>query len=81
MENLVTLRVEIVQQLLVICQSVKVKRLFMYMSEKCGHPWVSEIDTQSIYLGKGKRMVVQGGMYDKKYHITVPRNYYREASE
>ena len=81
MENLATLRVEMVQKLLVMCRSIKVKRLFMYMVEKHGHPWVSELDASKIDLGKGKRMIVPNGKLDKKYRITVPRDEYGESAE
>ena len=78
MENLATLRSEMVQRLLVTCRSVKVKRLFMFMAEKHGHSWVSELDLSSIDLGKGKRVIVPKGHFDTKYRITVPRNHYEE---
>jgi hypothetical protein len=79
-ENLVTLRPDIVQRLLGMCRSIKVKRLFMYMVEKHGHSWVSKLDLSKINLGKGKRMIVPNGKYDGKYLITVPGNYQEEAN-
>jgi hypothetical protein len=72
MENLVTLRPEVILGLLKICRSVKVKRLFLYMAEKNEHPWLSNLDLSTIDLGKGKRMIVPNGRYDAKYKITVP---------
>lgn len=80
MENLATLRSEMVQRLLVTCRSVKVKRLFMFMAEKHGHSWVSELDISSVDLGKGKRMIVSQGHFDTKYRITVPRDRYEEGA-
>jgi len=80
-ENLATLRSEIVQKLLVMCRSIKVRRLFMYMAEKHGHPWVSELDVSQIDLGKGKRMIVPKGKLDRKYRITVPRDEYGDSEE
>ena len=73
MESLVTLRPEIVQNLLEICRFVKVKRLFMYMAEKHRHPWVEKLDLSQIDFGKGKRRIVSGGELNSKYNITVPR--------
>jgi hypothetical protein len=72
MENLITLRPDVVQELLAGCRSVKVKRLFLYMAERCAHPWVSKLDVSKVDLGKGKRMIVPHGRYDAKYRITVP---------
>jgi hypothetical protein len=78
MENLATLRPEMVQRLLVTCRSVKVKRLFMFMAEKHGHSWAPKLDFLSIDFGKGKRVIVPKGHFDTKYRITVPRNLYEE---
>ena len=81
MENLATLRPEMVQKLLAKCRSIKVRRLFMFMAEKHGHPWVSDMDVSRIGLGKGKRMIVPKGRLDRKYRITVPRDHYEEENE
>ena len=78
MENLASLRSVLVQRLLARCRSIKVKRLFMFMAEKHGHPWVSELDLSGIDFGKGKRMIVPNGKYDRKYRITVPQDDYEE---
>jgi len=72
MENLVTLRPDVVQRLLEACRSVKVKRLFLYMAERCGHAWFSRLNSSKIDLGKGKRMIIPNGRFDAKYQITVP---------
>ena len=80
MENLATLRSEVVQRLLVMCRSIKVKRLFMFMAEKHGHSWVSELDISRLDLGKGKRMIVPKGRFVTKYRITVPRDRYEEGA-
>ncbi|MEA3428823.1 MAG: type IV toxin-antitoxin system AbiEi family antitoxin [Thermodesulfobacteriota bacterium] len=72
MENLVALRPDVVQELLAACRSVKVKRLFLYMAERCAHPWVSKLDISKVDLGRGKRMIIPNGRYDAKYRITVP---------
>jgi Transcriptional regulator, AbiEi antitoxin, Type IV TA system/Transcriptional regulator, AbiEi antitoxin N-terminal domain len=72
MEGLTTLRPALVQELLTKCHSVKVRRLFMYLSEKSNLPWVSKLDQSRLKLGKGKRSIVKGGRLDPKYQITVP---------
>jgi len=61
-----------VQTLLESCQSVKVKRLFLYMAEKAGHDWFNELDITKVDLGKGKRSLVKNGTFVGKYGITVP---------
>jgi hypothetical protein len=80
LENLVSLRPEVVEGLLVSCRSIKVKRLFLYMVEKHEHPWLPQLDLSGVALGKGKRMLVPGGRYEKKYRITVPRDHMEEVS-
>lgn len=62
-----------VQTLLERCSSVKVKRLFLYMSEKVSHEWFNLLDLEKIDLGKGKRSLLSNGAYIPKYQITVPR--------
>lgn len=73
MENLNSLRPDMVQLLLEQCTSVKVKRLFMYMAEKAGHAWFQYIKTDNIDYGDGKRSIVKNGVYIPKYQITVPK--------
>ncbi len=72
MENLVTLRPDVVQRLLTACRSVKVKRLFLYMAERHEHAWFSKLELSKVNLGKGKRMIVPNGRFNAKYQITVP---------
>ena len=73
MEGLTTLRPNLVQSLLENCNSVKVKRLFLYLVEKNRHSWMQYIKPERINLGTGKRLIVKNGVYNKKYKITVPR--------
>lgn len=72
MEGLSTLRPGLVTALLKACQSVKVKRCFLYMAEQANHSWFKELSLSKVKLGKGKRVVVPGGTFDPKYQITVP---------
>lgn len=78
MENLNSLRPALVQKLLLKCNSVKVRRLFMYMAEKHNYPWVEQVDVSKVDFGEGNRSVVMHGMLDKKYKITVPRSSMEE---
>ena len=75
MEGLTTLRPGLVQELLEKCNSYKVKRLFLFMAEKSQHAWLKDLALDEINLGSGKRSVVQNGVLDKKYQITVPKEY------
>lgn len=74
MEGLTTLRPRLVQTLLEHCASVKVKRLFMVLAERCKHAWVNKLDLSHVEFGKGKRMLLKGGRFDSKYSITVPES-------
>ena len=73
MESLTNVRPDHVQKLLEACNSVKVKRLFMYMAEKAQHNWVTYLDLDKVDFGSGKRSIVKNGTYVSKYKITVPR--------
>ena len=71
-EGLTTLRPAIVQELLTACKSVKARRFFLWASERSDHAWFPRVDTSRVDLGKGKRVLYQGGKFDSKYGITVP---------
>ncbi len=73
MEGLNNLPPKQIQTLLENCQSVKVKRLFLYMADKAKHSWFSYLDITKIDLGKGKRSIVKNGAFVEKYGITVPK--------
>ena len=72
MEGLTTLRPSVVQDLLVNCRSVKVKRLFLWSAETIGHAWFDHLDLAQVNLGEGRRQLYKGGRLNQKYQITVP---------
>ncbi len=72
-KSLSTLRSDIIQNLLENCRSIKVKRLFLYMSEQHNYFWFNDLDLDRIDLGMGKRVIIKSGAFNKKYQITVPR--------
>jgi len=74
MEGLVNLSPRRLQELLVACKNVKVKRLFFYFADRHNHAWLKHLNRKAIDLGKGKRMLVRGGKLDHRYQITVPDN-------
>lgn len=73
LSGLVNLRPSTLQKLLEGCNSIKVKRLFLYMSNKANHQWAQFLELSTIDLGQGERSIVKNGVYDPNYHITVPR--------
>lgn len=72
MESLTTLRPKLVQALLEDCNSVRVKRYFMWLAEHNQHNWLKRLDLARVDFGKGKRTIFKGGVFNKKYQITVP---------
>jgi len=74
MNGLTTLRPRIIQSLLETCNSVKVKRLFLFMADRSEHSWFKELDLKKINLGSGKRMIVKNGVMDNKFLITYPKS-------
>jgi len=73
MEGLASLRPNVLQQLLESCKSIRVKRLFMYLAEHHNHRWFERLDSSTINFGEGKREIIKGGKFNKKYKIVVPK--------
>ncbi len=74
LEGLANLRPKILQELLEKCNSVKVKRLFLYMVSKAKHQWLNFVDQSKIELGTGDRVIVKGGVYISKFKISIPKD-------
>jgi hypothetical protein len=72
-EGLQGLRPKLVQSLLEDCTSIKAKRLFLHLAEETNQPWFSELKIERVTLGKGKRVIGEGGRFDSKYNISVPK--------
>ena len=72
-EGLSTLSPRRLQKLLEDCRSIKVKRLFFFFADRHAQGWLKKLDRTRVELGKGKRVLVKGGVLDKKYQITVPK--------
>ena len=79
MEGMNDLKPKSVQDLLENCSSIKVKRLFLYLAEKLGHPWLDFVDLSNVDLGSGTRSLVKNGVYIGKYRITVPKEFERNS--
>ena len=74
MEGLANISPKRMSRLLRECRSVKVKRLFLWFSDRHRHTWVQRLDLTGVNLGRGKRMLCRGGKLDPKYLITVPED-------
>ena len=74
--NLIGLRSEVLQLLLENCTSIKIKRAFLYLSDKLNQGYLKRLDLSRIDLGKGSRQIAKGHVkFNKKYKITVPIPY------
>jgi len=73
MEQLTSLRADVVQTLLENIKNQRVKRMFLYMAEKAGHYWFDMLDMDKINIGTSKMQLVSNGTYIKAYKITIPR--------
>jgi len=74
MEGLSTLRPAQVQELLEQCESIKVKRLFLFFAEKAGHAWLKYVDIKNVNIGSGKRSIVPNGVLTSKYQLVLPED-------
>lgn len=72
LEGLTSLRYQLLQSLLEECTSIRVKRLFLALSDHSGHAWFKRLELEKITLGSGKRVCHQGGRYFPKYKISIP---------
>ena len=72
-EGLTNIRSELTQKLLKMCNSVKVKRIFLYVATRLNLPVARKLEWKKINLGRGKRVVVRNGKLNKTFNITVPR--------
>lgn len=73
LEGMSNVRPKTVQLLLESCESIKVKRMFLFMAEKIGHTWIKHIVKDRINLGSGKRSLIANGVYVPEFKITVPK--------
>ncbi len=76
MEQLTTLRAEVVQLLLENTANIKIKRLFLYMAGKAGHDWFHRLDISKVDLGSGKQKLTENGVYISEYMITIPKELF-----
>jgi hypothetical protein len=74
-ESSTAMRPKVVDELLSACRSLKVKRLFLFLGSRYQYPWFEKLDRSAIELGKGERLIVRGGRYDREFRITVPERF------
>lgn len=76
LNGLLGLRSDVLQSLLENCHSFKLKRVFLYLTEKLNYPYFKKLNLKNIDLGKGKRQVVlENSEFNKKYQITIPKDF------
>jgi hypothetical protein len=73
LEGLSNLRPKVLQELLEKCNSIKAKRLFLFMASKANHQWLDYVDQTRIELGTGDRILVKGGVYNSRFKISIPK--------
>lgn len=73
MEGMNNLRPQQVQEILEKTQSIKAKRLFLFLADKAEHSWFNQLRIARVQLGHGKRSIIKNGVFNKKYQITVPK--------
>ncbi len=73
-EGLTTLSPRVLDELLLNCNSRKIKRLFLFFANYYNFPWAKHI-SKELELGAGKLQIVKDGNYNKAYMITVPKEF------
>lgn len=74
MQGLYNLSPRKLDELLLVCTSVKVKRLFLWLACRHNHAWLKKLDIAKYDIGSGKRVIADGGRLDKAWLITVPKD-------
>lgn len=74
-EGLSNLRPSLLEELLHLCSSVKVKRYFFVFADRQNHEWRKYISTAGINLGSGPRHTFKGGRIHPKFKISVPPDF------
>jgi hypothetical protein len=75
-EGLTTLRPSLVNELLGMCENIRVKRLFLFLTNHFNHPWAKHIKKESLELGAGRMQIVKNGVFDNEFLITIPKEYH-----
>ncbi|WP_428739461.1 type IV toxin-antitoxin system AbiEi family antitoxin domain-containing protein [Sulfurimonas sp.] len=75
-EGLTTLRPSLINELLTMCENIRVKRLFLFLTSYFNHPWAKHVKKEGLELGTGRMQVVKNGVFDNEFLITVPKEYH-----
>lgn len=75
-EGLTTLRPALLNELLSICENIRVKRLFLFLAHYFNHPWAKYINRDNLELGSGRMQIVKNGVFDNEFLITIPKEYH-----
>jgi hypothetical protein len=75
-EGLTTLRPSLINELLSMCENIRVKRLFLFLTSYFNHPWAKHVKKEGLELGTGRMQVVKNGVFDNEFLITVPKEYH-----
>lgn len=70
-ENLQTIRPDLMQELLENCRHILVKRLFLCLADLSQLPVFKYLQVDKITLGKGTRTINPGGKYFPKYKLIM----------
>ena len=71
LDLMANLRPKLLNELLMYCTSVKVKRLFLLLAKDLNHQWFAKLDIQSFNLGSGCRVIDTGGSFNADFNIVI----------
>ena len=71
LDLMANLRSKLLNELLLHCTSVKVKRLFLLLAKDLNHQWFSKLDTQSLDLGSGCRVIDNDGSFNADFNVVI----------
>ncbi len=71
LELIPILKPGLLNKLLVCCNSIRVKRLFYYLSSRVNFAWVNQLDWSQVKMGSGVRVIDDDGIFDKASNLIV----------
>jgi hypothetical protein len=72
-EGFSNFRPKLMQDLLLSCNSKKVKRLILLLGKYHQHLWYKRLDLKGIDLGKGIMQIKGGGKYIDEFKLSIPK--------
>jgi len=79
MKKFTDINVTTMRKMLITSKNVKVNRLFLFFSRRHAHDWMNSIPLTDIEIGRGNRVLMRGGRFDRDHKITIPADLHPDT--